>query len=75
MLEGQEYSLLEPSGRHNITHTIVSIQESLLFAEGKPHHESSLFAISLITLTDHMQERLLSLSEQDRVSPFANIHA
>jgi|TARA_B110000285_G_C14882909_1_gene494805 hypothetical protein len=63
MLKGQEYSLLEPCDRDDITHTVVSVQQSLFFAEGQPHDEAALFAVSLITLTNHVQEGLLGLSQ------------
>lgn len=75
MLQGQEDSLFEPSGGHDVAQTVVSVKKRLLFAVSEPHDEAALKSIPFISLTDHVKEGLLGLSEQDSVSPLANVLA
>lgn len=73
MFQSQEDSLLEPGGGDDIAQAVVSVQESLSLAESKPHDEPTLLAVPFITLTDHVQEGLLSLSQEYGVSPLADV--
>jgi len=59
VLQGQEHTLLEPSGRDNVTQLVILVHEGLFAGESQPHHESPLHLVSLTPMTVEADKGLL----------------